>query len=168
MARTGYVARIREKIGGDLLMLQAVGVLVFDMDGRVLLAQPRGADIWVTVGGGVEIDETPAAAAMREFWEETGATVRIKRVLGVFGGADFRVTYPNGDAVAYTSVVFEAELVSGIPAPDGEEVAKLGWFSADEIGTLPMAEGMRRLLRNCIAGRQEPYFDPSAWTPPSR
>lgn len=168
MARTGYVARIREKIGSDLLMLHAVSILVFDAEGRVLLAQPRGADIWITVGGGVEIDETPAEAAMREFWEETGAQVRITRVLGVFGGPDFRVTYPNGDAVAYTSVAFEGELVSGIPAPDGDELAQLAWFSPDEIRAAKMADGMRRLLLNCVKSRSEPYFEPAAWEPPSR
>ena len=168
MTRTGYVARIREKIGSDLLMLHAVGVLVFDAAGRVLIAQPRGTAIWVTVGGGVEVDETPADAAVREFWEETGAFVRIVRVLGVFGGPDFRVPYNNGDAVAYTSVVFEAELVSGIPEADGEEVARLDWFTADEIERLPMADGMRRVLRSCFAGRREPYFDPPGWMPASR
>ncbi|HWD25675.1 MAG TPA: NUDIX domain-containing protein [Rhizomicrobium sp.] len=168
MARTGYVARIREKIGSDLLMLHAVSVLVFDTKGRVLLAQQRGGDFWMTVGGAVEIDETPAEAAMREFWEETGTIVRITRVLGVFGGPDFRVTYGNGDAVAYTSVAFEAELVSGIPAPDGRELARLAWFSPDEIAQAKMADGMRRLLLNCVAGRSETYFDTADWMPPSR
>jgi 8-oxo-dGTP pyrophosphatase MutT (NUDIX family) len=169
MSRTGYVARIREKIGTDLLMLQAVAILVFDGGGRVLLAQQRGGDAWMTVGGAVEIDETPAEAAMREFWEETGALVRITRVLGVFGGKDFRVTYRNGDAVAYSNVTFEAELVSGVLEPDGDEVVRLDWFSPAQIATLEMPDGIRRLLLTCIAGRSEPYFDPSdGWTPPSR
>jgi 8-oxo-dGTP pyrophosphatase MutT (NUDIX family) len=167
MARTGYVARIREKIGHDLLMLHAVSVLVFDAEGRVLLAQQRGGSLWMTVGGAVEIDETPAEAAMREFWEETGASLRIRRVLGVFGGPDFRVTYGNGDAVAYTSIAFEAELVSGDPTPDGAEVARLAWFSPEDIRDAEMADGMRRLLLNCVKGRSEPYFEPADWTPPS-
>src|SRR5450755_1177401 len=102
MARSGYVARIREKIGNDLLMLHAVSVFVFDSEGRFLMAQQNGHDNWVTIGGAVEVDETPANAAVRECWEETGMLVRPTRVLGVFGGPDLRIAYGNGDVVAYT------------------------------------------------------------------
>jgi 8-oxo-dGTP pyrophosphatase MutT (NUDIX family) len=56
---------------------RAARVLLVDEDERVLLF--RGADparpghrYWFTPGGGLEADETPAAAAARELAEETG------------------------------------------------------------------------------------------------
>src|SRR6202012_3571922 len=91
MARTGYVARIRDKIGTDPLMLIAVSVFIFDKDGRFLLAQQHGHDNWVTIGGAVEMGETPADAAVRECWEETGALVRPTKLLGVFGGEGLKI-----------------------------------------------------------------------------
>lgn len=165
MARSGYVARIRERIGTDLLMLHAVSIFVFDHEGRFLMAQQTHDDHWITVGGAVEIDETPADAAVREFFEETGALVRPTRVLGVFGGPDFRITYPNGDAVAYTTVAFEAELVSGEPRPDGVELKTLAWIAPSRIGELKLRDGMRRLLELSLAGRAAAAFEPATWKP---
>ena len=42
---------------------------------------------WTLPGGGIEAGETPAEAAVREVWEETGIRVRTVRLLweGVYG-----------------------------------------------------------------------------------
>jgi 8-oxo-dGTP pyrophosphatase MutT (NUDIX family) len=55
------------RVGGRLLLV--------DPDDRVLLIEERlgdGATQWLTPGGGVEPGETPAKAAVREVYEETG------------------------------------------------------------------------------------------------
>ena len=39
----------------------------------------------------------------------------------MFGGRNFEVTYANGDRTAHVTAVYEAEIVSGLPAvADGE------------------------------------------------
>jgi 8-oxo-dGTP pyrophosphatase MutT (NUDIX family) len=53
-------------------------VLLLDPEGRILLMKgrlpsaPDAPGVWFTVGGGVEVGETLAAAALREIREETG------------------------------------------------------------------------------------------------
>jgi 8-oxo-dGTP pyrophosphatase MutT (NUDIX family) len=167
MARSGYVARIREKIGNDLLMLIGVSVFVFDPAERVLLAQQRDSNLWVPIGGGLEPGESPADAGVREFWEETGARVELTRVLGVFGGSDYRIIYRNGDAVSYTTIAFEGKIASGTPKPDGKEIATLAWIAPSEFEGLSMLPGMFDLLRNSVAHCSEPYFKASDWSPPN-
>lgn len=49
---------------------------------RVLLLFCGPDGIWVTPGGGVEAGETPAEAAARELWEETGLRVQPPDLLG--------------------------------------------------------------------------------------
>jgi 8-oxo-dGTP pyrophosphatase MutT (NUDIX family) len=159
-----YVRDIRKKIGSGLLFLQAASVLAFDDEGRVLLGQSVGGD-WSTIGGAIEPGELPADAAVREFWEEAGALVSIVRVLGVFGGPEFFVIYPDGNQIAYTSIAFEARIISGQPKPDDIEFGKLGWFCADEIERLPMTANNRVVVRLAMAGREQPVHQAPTWRP---
>jgi len=61
----------------------AAGVLFTDQDGRVLLVEPTYKDEWEIPGGGVELDESPRAAAAREVREELGLDVEPGRLLVV-------------------------------------------------------------------------------------
>src|SRR3712207_4896517 len=103
MPMSSYLRTLRAKVGHDLLMMPAVAIILFDDERRLLLAQDGATGLWMTIGGAMDPDEVPANAAVREVWEETGLLIEPVRLIGVFGGPEFRVTYPNGDAVSYTS-----------------------------------------------------------------
>ena len=63
---------------------RAVGAVVFDEEGRVLLVQrgrPPLQGSWSLPGGRLEAGETPRAAIEREVREETGLTVRAERLV---------------------------------------------------------------------------------------
>ena len=55
--------------------MPASGTYVFDSDRRVLLVRHAESGYWTNPGGMVEPFETPADAAVRETWEETGFLV---------------------------------------------------------------------------------------------
>ena len=165
MTASDYVLALRRRVGHDLLLLPSATSLVFDDDGRALLVEDRDTGTWVAPGGAVDPDETPADAAARELWEETGLVGRPTRILGVFGGPGFVVRYRNGDAVSYVMTVFECVVDSGEPAADGDEVASLGWFGADELpaGLSPWAQ---LVLPVVMRDRGRASFTPASWTPP--
>jgi ADP-ribose pyrophosphatase YjhB (NUDIX family) len=48
--------------------------------------------------------ETPSEAVVREVYEETGLNVYPQKLLGVFGGKDFRYTYPDGNLSGISSL----------------------------------------------------------------
>ena len=54
-------------------------------------------------------------------------------ILGVFGGPEYYVSYPNGDESAYVVTVFDATVIDGTPRPDGEETSDVGWFRPQEL-----------------------------------
>src|SRR5579863_1765734 len=118
-----HIARLRAAVGHDLLLLPSVSVLPVDLAGRMLLVRHTGHDDgWAVLGGAVDVGESPAEAAIREAREEIGAGVRLRELLGVLGGPDYEVTYPNGDRAAYVTAVYEAEIISGVPAVADNEL----------------------------------------------
>lgn len=60
-----------------------VRVVIPDEEGKILMVKQshEGKDIWMVPGGAIEDGENAAEAAVREVLEETGLTVRIKRLL---------------------------------------------------------------------------------------
>ena len=105
-----FLEELRKKIGHDLIVMPAASVTLFDETGRILLAMHADRNIWVLPGGIIEPGESPADAAVREVWEETGLLIELTSVFGVFGGMDFVVTYANGDRVAYVATIFRGTL----------------------------------------------------------
>ncbi|HTZ09790.1 MAG TPA: NUDIX domain-containing protein [Acidimicrobiales bacterium] len=153
MPAAPFIARLRAKVGNDLLVLPSVSVLPRDGAGRVLLVRIIDTGLWATVGGAVEPDESPQEAAVREAEEEAGVRVALGPVLAVLGGPEFRMTYPNGDRTAYVVSVFGAEVVGGEARPDGEETSAVRWWDPAELPYGEMGVITRAILRDVGIGR---------------
>jgi len=141
-----YIRRLREFVGHDLLHLPSVAVLPRDADGRILLVRVSDTGQWAAIGGFIEPGESPDEAAIRESQEEAGVTVRLVRLLGVLGGPQFRITYPNGDRTSYVSTVYQAVVVGGSPTPDGDETSAAEWWHEDALPLDEMSSFTRALL----------------------
>lgn len=133
MAISPFVARLREKIGHELLVLPSVAVLPRDDAGRILLVQIADTGQWATIGGAIEPDESPEEAAVREAEEEAGVRLVLGALLRVLGGPDYRLVYPNGDQTSYVTTVFDARVISGSPKPDGDETIGVRWWAPDAL-----------------------------------
>jgi 8-oxo-dGTP pyrophosphatase MutT (NUDIX family) len=163
-----HIRAIRSKIGNDLIMLPSVAIMLFDSKGRLLLAKDAASGLWMTIGGAIEPDETPADAAVRECWEETGLLVEPTSLLGIFGGPEFRVTYLNGDVTSYVVSAFVARKIGGDASPDGLEASALCFASRDEAATLPMGPLTRDMVTRAFEDKGEPYFARPSWRPHGR
>jgi len=77
------------------------GCLFCDDLGRVLLVKPVYKDPWEIPGGGVEADESPLAACVREVREELGFDLRHARLRAI----DYRraVEGVRSDALRFVS-----------------------------------------------------------------
>lgn len=158
-----YIRKLRSKVGKDLLHLPAVSVLVFDEQGRVLLVRSADSRKWTTPGGMIEPGESPADAAVREMWEETGLKVELTRIIGVFGGSLFTGVYDNGDEISWVATVFEARVKSGKPRPDLDETLELDYFTREETERLDCHRHVPEILRAAFASWPETYFAPPTW-----
>ena len=121
---------------------------------------------WTTPGGAIEPRESPADAAVREMWEETGLHVRLTRLAGVFGGDDFVVRYSNGDETSYAMVLFEAEILAGTPRPDGEETLEVRFFAPEELPGVDVPGWLPEVIRTVALGDERAHYRRENWQPP--
>jgi 8-oxo-dGTP diphosphatase len=61
----------------------AVGVLIFNNKGQILLLEPSYKDWWTLPGGVVDEFESPTKAAVREVREEIGIKMKMKKCIAV-------------------------------------------------------------------------------------
>lgn len=148
MAMSEHVRRLRAVVGHELILLPSVSVLPRDKQRRILLVKSVDSGHWHTIGGAVEIDEDPRASAVRESLEEANVVVQLGKILGVFGGPEYRITYPNGDCTAYVTTAYDAVVIGGSPAPDGDETSDARWFDLSEIADLQLSSFTRAMFRD--------------------
>lgn len=152
MGMSDYVRALRARVGHDLLFMPSVAALIRDAEGRILLVR-HVEGRWMLPGGAVDPGERPAEAMRRECREEAGVDVEPRRIAGVFGGPEYRITYANGDEAMWVVTVFEAELVRGEPHAGDDETIDTGWFAPAEIDALPQSDATRATLRELLARR---------------
>ncbi len=112
----------------------SVGVFVRNSSGQILLEKRNDNGMWGLPGGNLEPGESIADAAVREVREETGLTIRLTRLIGVYSEPEDRiVTYPdNGDVVHRIDVIVEAMIVSGELTASSESEA-LQFFELSDL-----------------------------------
>jgi len=129
----GYIKALREHIGHAPIITIGVGVIVENNDGEILLQKRKDNGKWAIIGGGMEIGESFEEVIRREAREETGIELGELRLLALCNGADRFITYPNGDIVYSTSVVFKTNSFSGEICNDPDETIDHQFFGKDNL-----------------------------------
>lgn len=119
--------------------------IAFDESGRLLLVRSAYGqrERWQFPGGGINRDEHPADAAIRETLEETGCVLSDVEAVGVFARRDGRWR---------DTVHVYRGIVSGKPEADGREIAEAAFFAMDALPPITRAT-WRRLEE--LAGERE-------------
>jgi len=100
----------------------SVAAVVIRADGRILAVQRRDNARWEPPGGVLELDETFEQGVRREVSEETGMTVEVERLTGVYKNL----------ARGVVALVFRCRPVAGEPTPTAE-ASDVRWLTRNEI-----------------------------------
>lgn len=135
MAMSEYLRNLRARVGHDLLMMPAVGAIILNEDGHVLLQRRTDNNQWGLPGGAIDPGEEISEALIREVKEETGLDVVLDRLTGVYAGKEYITTYPNGDTVQIIAIIFICRITGGelLADGDGDETAELRYFPVNAL-----------------------------------
>lgn len=115
--------------------LVGVGIVVID-DDRVVMcrrSQPPRQGGWSLPGGGVELGETLAEAALRETREETALEVELLGVVEVLE----TITRDDDGRIEYHYILIDyAARVIGGNLQAGDDASDARWFTMAEVETL--------------------------------
>ena len=120
---------------------------VRDRHGRVLLVmrgRPPFVGRWGLPGGFCEWKESTEDCCARETLEETGLTVRIGQLRGVYSRPD---RDPRGHNV---TVVYAARRLKG-RAKGGDDAAEARWFTPRELRKIAFAFDHRQIVMEQLA-----------------
>jgi 8-oxo-dGTP pyrophosphatase MutT (NUDIX family) len=137
----------------------AGGVLVRRLKGRWMVAAIRPAGrpegLWTLPKGNVGPGEDPAAAAVREVAEETGAQGRLDRKLG-----DVRYVYTQSwgeergtrifKIVSFFLLRYTAGRLGEVPPEFAHEVAEARWLPLEEAPALLAYKGEREMAQKAL------------------
>ena len=130
---------------------------IFDEQKRVLLTKRQDNGQWCLPSGGLEPGESAAEACEREILEETGLSVRTKRLVGVYSHPDQLVVYADGNKVQIVALHFEAEITGG-ELGLSDETSDFGYFSMDEIEKLEMLGRHKERIIDTLAAQSEAFI----------
>jgi len=107
-----------------------VAALIFDEHERILLFKHTYRQFeWGIPGGGLEFNEQPTDAVVREFFEETGMQIEVQRLLMAESAKEDR----------YVSLIYLCKIVSGT-FKASLEISEMKYFDVNDLPHMLFAE----------------------------
>ncbi|RPI23930.1 MAG: NUDIX domain-containing protein [Actinobacteria bacterium] len=123
-----WLDNIGEGVPGYITPKVAVGAIVGNEKGEILLLQRADSGIWLYPTGWADVGYSPAEVVMKEVEEETGILCEPLRLVAVLDGLRMGFT-----RVPLYSLVFHCRAVGGELKPHPLETADVGWFTEDNL-----------------------------------
>jgi ADP-ribose pyrophosphatase YjhB (NUDIX family) len=113
-------------VSGYVTPKVAVGAVVGDDDGRILLVQRADSGVWLYPTGWADVGYSPAEVVVKEVLEETGIHCEPVRLIAVLDGMRMGFT-----RIPMYSLVFHCKATGGTLEAHPLECADVGWFHED-------------------------------------
>lgn len=166
--RDEWLKTVGSGVPGYVTPKVAIGAVVGDDQGRILLIQRADSGVWLYPTGWADIGYSPAEVAVKEVQEETGIICEVVKPLGIHDGMRLGFT-----TRALYSLVFYCRAVGGELAPHPQECLDAGWFHRHELPEATVGvDRWGQMAFAAIAGQETPvYFDEPrnpVWRKPRR
>jgi len=106
----------------------AVGAVVGNDAGEILLVQRADSGIWLYPTGWADIGYSASEVAVKEVQEETGIECEVAQLIAVFDGLRLGFT-----PIPLYSLVFHCRATGGSLEAHPLECADVGWFAEDAL-----------------------------------
>ncbi|MGH9137656.1 MAG: NUDIX hydrolase N-terminal domain-containing protein, partial [Acidimicrobiales bacterium] len=123
-----WMRQVGEGVAGYVTPKVAVGAVVGNDDGEILLVQRADSGVWLYPTGWADIGYSASEVAVKEVREETGIDCEPLRLIAVLDGLRLGFT-----RVPLYSLVFHCRALRGELRRHPLETAAVGWFAQDNL-----------------------------------
>jgi ADP-ribose pyrophosphatase YjhB (NUDIX family) len=158
-----WLESVGHGVAGYVTPKVAVGAIVGNDDGQLLLIQRGDSGVWLYPTGWADIGYSAAEVVVKEVEEEAGILVEPMRLVALFDSLRL-----GASGLPFYSLVFHCRAVGGELRPHPLETRSVGWFSEADLPE-PLAGGghWASLAFRAIRGEvREVVFDsprPTTW-----
>lgn len=152
-----WLKSVGDGVAGYVTPKIAIGAVVGNDDGEILLVQRADSGVWLYPTGWADIGYSASEVAVKEVLEETGIEVEPVRLVALLDGLRLNFT-----RTPLYSLVFHCRMIGGELEAHPLECRDVGWFAEDALPT-PLAGVERWGVAAFAAIRGEPIevtFDP--------
>jgi 8-oxo-dGTP pyrophosphatase MutT (NUDIX family) len=125
----------------------SASVYVTDDAGAILLLRRTDTGLWTIPTGGLKKGETISQCAVRECEEETGLTVEITGLIGIFSTPDHVIAYGDGEVRQPVNICLRARVTGGHAAPTSE-ASDIRWVSPGQISGYDIHPAILRRIKH--------------------
>ncbi|MEU1312176.1 NUDIX domain-containing protein [Streptomyces cinnamoneus] len=139
-------------------VVPSVTAVVQDQKGNVLLIHKTDNDLWALPGGGHDVGESIEQTVIREVEEETGISVVVQDIVGLYTDPQHVMAYDDGEVRQQFSICFRARPVGGTLRTSSES-KEVRWISPADLDKLDIHPSMRlRITHGLDKARTAPYI----------
>jgi ADP-ribose pyrophosphatase YjhB (NUDIX family) len=151
-----WMATIGSGVPGYVTPKVAVGAIVGNDAGELLLIQRADSGVWLYPTGWADVGYSPSEVVVKEVAEETGIEVEVLGLVAVLDGMRMGLRIPM------YSLVWHCRAVGGALVGHPLECSDVGWFAEDSLPSpLAGADRWKDAAFAAIRGEQRPVlFDP--------
>ncbi|MGH3776574.1 MAG: NUDIX hydrolase [Pseudonocardiaceae bacterium] len=135
----------------------AVTAFVQDAAGRLLMIRRTDNDLYAVPGGAQEIGETITQTVVREVREETGITVDVTGLIGVYSDPAHVIAFSDGEVRQEFSLCFRARPIEGEPRTSSESKEVL-WLDPSTLANFNVHPSIRLRIQHGFEQRPEPFY----------
>ena len=123
---------------------------------RVVLVRDAGSGRWGLPGGKIEWGESPEAAVVREYGEETGLVVAVEQLLGVYSNVYERAPRSPHEPMHFIGIIYAVEVTGGALTDEVEGTTdQARWFALKDLEGVELNDHARHALQlaDSVRGR---------------